>query len=48
MPFKSKKQQAFMFAVHPKIAKKWAAEMGGKGAIKRAHLPTRVKGGKKK
>lgn len=40
MPFKSKKQQAFMFARHPKIAKKWAKEM------KRAHrsmksLPTR-------
>jgi len=26
MPFQSKAQQKFMFAKHPKIAKRWAAE----------------------
>lgn len=26
MPFKSKAQQKFMFATHPKIAKRWAKE----------------------
>jgi hypothetical protein len=26
MPFKSAKQRRFLFARHPKIAKKWAAE----------------------
>ena len=26
MPFKSEAQQAYMFANHPKLAKKWAAE----------------------
>lgn len=26
MPFKSKAQQKFMFAKHPKIAKRWAKE----------------------
>jgi hypothetical protein len=26
MPFKSKSQQAYMFARHPKIAKRWADE----------------------
>lgn len=26
MPFKSKAQQKFMFAKHPKIAKRWADE----------------------
>ncbi len=26
MPFKSKAQQGFMFAKHPKIAKRWAKE----------------------
>lgn len=26
MPFKSKAQQGYMFAKHPKIAKKWAKE----------------------
>lgn len=28
MPFESKAQQRFMFARHPKIAKRWAAETG--------------------
>jgi len=26
MPFKSKKQARFMFAKHPRIAKRWAKE----------------------
>lgn len=26
MPFKSEKQRRFMYAKHPKIAKKWSAE----------------------
>jgi hypothetical protein len=26
MPFKSKAQQRFMFAKHPRIAKRWAKE----------------------
>lgn len=26
MPFKSKQQMKFMFATHPKMAKKWANE----------------------
>jgi hypothetical protein len=26
MPFKSKAQQRFMFATHPKMAKRWAKE----------------------
>jgi len=30
MSFKSYKQQAYMFAKHPKIAKKWAKEYGTK------------------
>lgn len=29
MPFKSPKQRKFLFANHPKIAKRWAAEAGG-------------------
>lgn len=28
MPFKSKKQMKFMFAKHPKIAKRWAKKYG--------------------
>ena len=30
MPFRSKKQRAFLYAKHPKIAKKWAKEYGNK------------------
>ena len=30
MPFKSKKQRAYMFAKLPKIAKKWAKKYGTK------------------
>ena len=28
MPFKSKAQQGYMFAKHPKIAKRWAKKYG--------------------
>lgn len=28
MPFKSAKQQKYMFAKHPKIAKRWADKYG--------------------
>jgi hypothetical protein len=34
MPFKSRKQMRFMFARHPRIAKRWAKVYGTK--IKRA------------
>jgi len=30
MPFKSSKQRAYMYAKHPKIAKKWAKKYGSK------------------
>lgn len=30
MPFRSAKQRRFMYANHPKIAKKWAKEYGNK------------------
>ena len=30
MPYRSKKQRAFMHAKHPKIAKKWDEKYGGK------------------
>jgi hypothetical protein len=30
MPFKSAKQRRFMFARHPRIAKKWAKKYGTK------------------
>lgn len=43
MPFRSKKQQAYMFAVHPKIAKKWAKETKSFKS-----LPVRVKAKKRK
>lgn len=33
MPFASKKQQRFLFAKHPTIAKKWVREAGGKVKI---------------
>lgn len=33
MPFASKKQARFMFAKHPKIAKRWVKEGGGKVKI---------------
>jgi hypothetical protein len=43
MPFKSKAQQKFMFAKHPKIAKRWAKETKNMKS-----LPKRVKKSKKK
>lgn len=30
MPFRSKKQRAFLYAKHPDIAKRWAKEYGNK------------------
>lgn len=30
MPFKSAKQRRYMFAKHPKIARKWAKKYGAK------------------
>jgi hypothetical protein len=30
MPFKSTKQRRFLFAKHPKIAKRWAKKYGSK------------------
>lgn len=35
MPFTSKAQARYMFATHPRIAKKMAKTTGGKGSIKR-------------
>ena len=34
MPFKSKKQQKWMFINKPKLAKKWAKKYGGFKTIK--------------
>jgi hypothetical protein len=39
VPFKSKAQQRFMFAEHPDIAKRWAAETPN---IKDAHRADRA------
>lgn len=42
MPFKSKKQERFLFSQHPDIAKRWANEMKSKGeSIKK--LPNKAK-----
>lgn len=35
MPFRSPKQRRFMFAKHPKIAKRWAKKYGTKARPKR-------------
>jgi len=35
MPFKSKDQMRYMFAKHPKIAKRWAKKYGTKGLPER-------------
>lgn len=35
MPFKSKKQMRFMFAKHPKLARKWARKYGTPGKRKK-------------
>lgn len=40
MPFKSKKQMAYMYANHPGIAKKWSKEYPNQDFNK---LPTKVK-----
>ena len=42
MPFKSKAQQGFMFAKHPKIARRWAKETPGMKS-----LPARARTAKK-
>jgi hypothetical protein len=39
MPFRSKAQARFMFARHPKIAKRWVKESSKKHPIK--NLPAR-------
>ena len=39
MPFTSKAQQGFMFANHPKIAKRWAKETPKKGPHALKNLP---------
>lgn len=46
MSFKSYKQQKFMFAKHPKIAKKWAHKYGTKKKPK-GYKPKRKKRKKK-
>lgn len=38
MPYKSKKQSAFMHSQHPDIAARWDAEMKTKGE----HIPTKT------
>ena len=43
MPFKSKAQQGFMFAKHPKIAKRWAKKTSNMKS-----LPARAKKLKRK
>lgn len=35
MPFRSKRQMRYMFAKHPKIAKRWAKKYGTKVRPKR-------------
>jgi hypothetical protein len=44
MPFKSKAQQGYMFAKHPKIAKRWAKETPSMKALPRK---AKKKGGRK-
>lgn len=44
MPFKSKQQMKWMYATHPKMAKRWTKEQEkekGKGSFKK--LPKKVK-----
>lgn len=49
MPFKSKSQQKFMFAKHPKIAKRWADETPDIKALpNKLSLNDRIKKAKKK
>lgn len=49
MPFRSKAQARFLYAKHPKIAKRWSKEMKRKGKTQHPikPLPTRVCRGKK-
>lgn len=42
MPFKSQAQRRFMYAKHPKIAKRWSKEYPNQ-----ANLPEKVKGKKR-
>ena len=42
MPYKSKKQMAFMHKKHPEIAKRWDTEAEAKG-VDMKHLPSHVK-----
>lgn len=42
MPFKSQSQRAFMYAKHPKIAKRWEKE------TPKGKLPKRVRAKKRK
>ena len=44
MPFKSKAQRAYLYAVHPDIAKRWEDKYGSGGKT----LPAHVKKTKKK
>lgn len=49
MPFKSAKQERFMFAKHPKIAKRWVHKYGhapGLRAKAAARVQRRMKGRK--
>ena len=41
MPFQSEKQRRFMYAKHPAIAKRWAAEYGSKPVNKDPHKHVR-------
>lgn len=45
MPFKSKKQRAYLYAKEPKIAKKWAQEHGNKIVKKKGGKVKLKKGG---
>ena len=45
MPFKSKKQRAYLYAKEPHIAEKWAAEHGNKIVKKKGGKVKLKKGG---
>lgn len=40
MPFRSQAQRGFMFARHPEIARRWAAEYPSQGALPQHVRPT--------
>lgn len=44
MPFKSKQQQKFMFARHPKIAKEWAEKTPNIKSLPKYANEAKVKG----